>query len=203
MLNGLDVDRDQPQAKRTKAVPAQGKKLSQAHAHHLAAINKTPVTVLTVWLFGDGENAELGLGPKQTGSLTPRVNPFLDPKDPSKFHVVELACGGMHTVALTADDKIVTWGVNDSGALGRDTSWDGGLRDVDADSDDEEGELNPLESTPGQVPSKYFEPPTRFAQVAAGDNCTFVLTSTGLLYGWGTFRVRNDATFASFISNIY
>lgn len=152
MLNGLNVDQDYPQAKRTKTVPAPGKKLSKVPTYYLPVINETPASVLTIWLFGDGENAELGLGPKQTGSLIPRVNPFLDSKDPSKFQVVQLACGGMHTVALTADDKIVTWGVNDSVALGRETSWDGGLRDVDADSDEEEGQLNPLESIPGQVP---------------------------------------------------
>ncbi|PNH58282.1 hypothetical protein VD0002_g9245 [Verticillium dahliae] len=57
----------------------------------------------------------------------------------------------MLTVALTADNKIITWGVNDNCALGRDTTWDEKLRDMDAD-------------------------------------CSFALTETGLVYGWGTFR---------------
>ena len=94
----------------------------------------------------------------------------------------------MHAVALTADNKILTWGVNDNAALGRQTTWDGGLRDIGADAD-EEGELNPFESTPTEVPSEQFGPNTCFAQVAAGDSCTFVLTTTGDVYGWGTFRV--------------
>jgi regulator of chromosome condensation len=109
----------------------------------------------------------------------------------------------MHTVALTVDDKIITWGVNDSGALGRQTEWDGGLRDMDADSDEEEGELNPLESTPAQVSAKCFELHTRFVQVAAGDNCTFALTRTGAVYGWGTFRVRDHFYSILLISCIY
>ena len=35
--------------------------------------------------------------------------------------VVQIDAGGMHVVALTRDNKILTWGVNDQGALGRDT----------------------------------------------------------------------------------
>jgi regulator of chromosome condensation len=96
----------------------------------------------------------------------------------------------MHTIALTEDNKIVTWGVNDNGALGRDTAWDGGLRDIGGDSDQEDGELNPLESTPTAIPTSAFPPGMRFAQVAAGDSCSFAVTDTGLVYGWGTFKVR-------------
>ena len=33
--------------------------------------------------------------------------------------VVQVACGGMHTVALAEDGSVHTWGVNDEGALGR------------------------------------------------------------------------------------
>ncbi|KAK1764429.1 regulator of chromosome condensation 1/beta-lactamase-inhibitor protein II [Phialemonium atrogriseum] len=143
---------------------------------------------LIVRVFGNGDNSELGLGPKQTEALQPCINPYLDPNDPSNFRVVQLACGGMHTVALTLDNKLITWGVNDLNALGRDTRWDGKLRDIDADSDDEDGELNPLESTPTEIPADHFPPGTRFVQVAAGDNCSFALTDTGLVYGWGTFR---------------
>ncbi|KAM0427594.1 hypothetical protein ACHAPT_007555 [Fusarium lateritium] len=94
----------------------------------------------------------------------------------------------MHTVALTADNKILTWGVNDEGALGRDTSWEGGVRDIDADSDDEDDSLNPHESTPTEIAQDSFPSGTKFTQVAAGDSCSFALTDTGLVYGWGAFR---------------
>ncbi|KAI1122958.1 regulator of chromosome condensation 1/beta-lactamase-inhibitor protein II, partial [Nemania abortiva] len=151
-------------------------------------INRIPDQILAVFVFGGGENGELGLGPKRTEALRPSLNPSLDPKGSNAYRIVDYACGGMHTVALTADNKIVTWGVNDNDALGRDTKWDGGLRDIDADSDDEDEELNPLESTPTEVSTEHFPSGTRFAQVAAGDSCSFVLTDTGLVYGWGTFR---------------
>lgn len=35
--------------------------------------------------------------------------------------VLQIACGGMHTVALLEDGRIFSWGVNDEGALGRET----------------------------------------------------------------------------------
>jgi regulator of chromosome condensation len=110
----------------------------------------------------------------------------------ASFHIVQLDCGGMHTVALTEDNKIVTWGVNDNGALGRDTAWDGMLREADGDSDAESemADMNPFETTPTQIPSNRFPPWTRFVQVAAGDSCSFALSDTGLVFGWGTFVVR-------------
>lgn len=37
------------------------------------------------------------------------------------LQVLQVACGGMHTAVLTADGGVYTWGVNDEGALGRET----------------------------------------------------------------------------------
>ncbi|KAK5997813.1 Guanine nucleotide exchange factor SRM1 [Cladobotryum mycophilum] len=159
----------------------------QQPAHSKAPINKAPSDVLKVFVFGNGECGELGLGPKIQESSKPRLNPFLDPDDENAFHAVQIACGGMHTIVLTIDNQLVTWGVNDDGALGRDTTWDGGLRDIDDDdSDDDEG-MNPHESIPSAIPSTSFPPGTTFVQVAAGDSCSFGLTDNGNVYGWGTF----------------
>lgn len=157
----------------------------------ITPLNQAPTQALAIFPVGSGDCGELGLGPSQTGVYRPRFNPYLDPNGPpSKFRVVQLSCGGMHTIALTADSKIITWGVNDNHALGRGTEWDGGFRDIDAGSGHEEdGELNPYESTPSAIPSSNFPPDTRFVQVAAGDSCSFALTDRGLVYGWGTFRV--------------
>ncbi|RYP88202.1 hypothetical protein DL769_000300 [Monosporascus sp. CRB-8-3] len=157
----------------------------------LPVINEAPTQVLKVIVFGTGECGELGLGPRAKEVPRPVVNPFLDASDAGSFPVVQLDCGGMHTIALTKDNKIITWGVNDNGALGRDTTWNSGLRDIDAESDDESVDLNPLESTPAPVPADYFPQNIKFVQVAAGDSCSFALTDTGRVYGWGTF-VNNE-----------
>jgi len=182
--------REQPPTKKIKATPSTSTKPLPAKPAPLPRINKAPAEVCAVLIFGNGDNGELGLGPNKTESLRPRSNPYLNPDDTSKFHVVQLACGGMHTIGLTVDNKIISWGVNDNYALGRDTHWDEKLRDVDAESDEEEAELNPLESTPAEIPPRHFPAGTQFVQVAAGDSCSFALTDTGLLYGWGTFRVK-------------
>lgn len=148
-----------------------------------------PTQVVTVLVFGSGESGELGLGPKEKEALSARLHPFLDPESPGTFHIVQLDCGGMHVVALTSDNKIITWGVNDNSALGRDTDSEGGLRDIDARYDASDSDLNPLESTPTPVPTDAFPAGTRFVQVAAGDSCSLALTKSGRLYGWGTFLV--------------
>ncbi|KAI0196957.1 regulator of chromosome condensation [Astrocystis sublimbata] len=183
-------NRKLPQAasKRTRAAPAPKRSDAKPTTPaQLPVLNKPPTKTLQVIIFGSGECGELGLGPKEKEKPRPFVNPYLDGSDAGAFRVVQFDCGGMHTVALTADNKIVTWGVNDRGALGRDTTWDGGLRDVDAESDDDDEQLNPKESTPTQIPSAAFPNGTVFTQVAAGDSCSFALTDTGLVYGWGTF----------------
>ncbi|KAL9033768.1 MAG: hypothetical protein Q9214_007352 [Letrouitia sp. 1 TL-2023] len=98
----------------------------------------------------------------------------------------------MHVAAVTKDNKVLTWGVNDQGALGRDTTWDGGLRDIDdAESDASDSSnngLNPKESTPTPLPDNSFPQGTVIVKVSAGDSHTLALTDDGHVYGWGTYR---------------
>lgn len=156
-------------------------------------LNHRAIEALNVYVFGSGDSGVLGLGPRCSTDdvVRPRLNPNLSA---SSVGVVQVATGGMHCVALTSDNKILTWGVNDHGALGRDTEWSGGWVDMDGkgrgeDSDGSESELNPRESTPTAIDESCFPNETVFTQVAAGDNATFALTEEGLVYGWGTFKV--------------
>lgn len=157
-------------------------------------INTTPTQRLHVYVFGEGSSSELGLGTAKTAIdvKRPRLNPLLSATD---VGVVHLACGGMHVAALTYDNKILTWGVNDQGALGRDTTWEGVLKDMDDDksekSDESDSGLNPLESSPAAVPASSFSEGTKFVQLSAGDSHTLALTDDGLVYGWGCFRVSS------------
>lgn len=183
---GGDDDDDKPASKKTRTgQPAVAGK----------AINEVPKDVLDIFVFGEGTSGELGLGnqkhdnKKPVDVKRPRLNHNLDA---AKVGVVQIACGGMHVVALTHDNNILTWGVNDDRALGRDTTWDGGVRNADdSDSDDEdEGfkEMNPKEATPGLVDFRDEVAGTKFVQVAATDSASFALTEDGRVYGWGTFR---------------
>ncbi|KAL9126890.1 MAG: hypothetical protein Q9217_004124 [Psora testacea] len=175
-----------PPAKRARATKASAPKVAKPKI----VINERPAQRLDVYVFGEGSNSELGLGAAKNAIdvKRPRLNPLLPSGD---LGVVSLACGGMHALALTHDGKVLTWGVNDNGALGRDTTWEGGLRDIDDeksdDSDDSDSGLNPRESTPNAVSS--FPEGTNIVKVAAGDSVSLALTDDGQVYGWGTFRV--------------
>jgi regulator of chromosome condensation len=159
-------------------------------------INNAPTAKLNVYVCGEGSSGELGLGVGKNviDVKRPRLNPHLLPDD---VGVVQVAVGGMHCVALTHDNKVLTWGVNDQGALGRDTTWEGGYKDMDnrdsdSDSDsDDNPDLNPYECTPTAIPSSAFPQGTVIVEVAAGDSSSFALTDEGQVYGWGTFRVRH------------
>jgi regulator of chromosome condensation len=153
----------------------------------LIALSRPPTQRLNIYVVGANSGGELGLGPDvKSGTIgKPRLNPYLSGV------VVQVSLGAMHGVALTADNRILTWGVNDHGALGRDTTWAGNFVDVDdAESEDDDGaQLNPHECVPRPVDMSLAPVGTMFTQVAATDNATFVLTSSGFVYGWGTFRV--------------
>ncbi|KAF5019822.1 hypothetical protein F66182_8191 [Fusarium sp. NRRL 66182] len=159
-------------------------------------INDAPTQILDVYVFGEGSSGELGLGSKRANNKKPidvkrpRLN---DNLSAANVGVVQISCGGMHAVALTRDNKILTWGVNDQGALGRYTTWEGGLRDMDKEEDSESEDeddtgINPKESTPTPVSEEHFAPGTKFVQVVASDSASFTLTEDGRVYGWGTFR---------------
>ena len=156
-------------------------------------INAIPTQRLDVFVFGEGSSSELGLGTAKNAIdvKRPRLNPLLTSRDVGVVHV---ACGGMHVAALTHDNKILTWGVNDQGALGRSTEWDEGLKDIDDnasdDSDTSDSGLNPLESSPTAIPASSFPEDTNFVKLSAGDSHTLALTDDGLVYGWGCFRVK-------------
>lgn len=154
-------------------------------------LNHAPTQRLDIYVSGEGSQGELGLGAGKgsMNALKPRLNQNLSAAD---VGVVQLATGGMHCAALTYDNKVLTWGVNDEGALGRDTQWEGGLVDVDdnkSDDSSDDAELNPREATPTLVEFTDLPEGTIFTQVAAGDSTTFALTDEGQVYGWGTFRV--------------
>lgn len=151
-------------------------------------INYAPTQKLDVFVCGEGSSGELGLGNTKTAIdvKRPRLNHNLSA---SKVGVVHVAVGGMHAAALTHDGLIYTWGVNDNGALGRDTKWVRSADDEMDVDDDDTVDLNPLECTPMPIPREHFPSNTVFTQLACGDSTTFAVTDDGEVWGWGTFRV--------------
>lgn len=111
-----------------------------------------------ILVTGAGDVGQLGLG-----------SDVLEKKRPAAVildeEIVDVIAGGMHTVCLTKDGNVITFGCNDEGALGRVTP------------DDE------LEFTPGVI-----NLPDKAMQISAGDSHTAVLLSNGKVFAWGTFR---------------
>ena len=188
-----------PATKKAKTVraPPAPKVVSPKIPKKGPVINTAPTERLDVYVFGEGSAGELGLGPsrKAIDVKRPRINKLLSA---DTVGVVHVAVGGMHCAALTYDNKVITWGVNDQGALGRDTKWEAPLVDAkdddksdsDKNADDDSG-LNPLESTPTAIPSDAFPEGTIFTQLACGDSITLALTDDGHVWAWGTFRVSD------------
>lgn len=175
----------------SKRVATAAKKGKAAKAK--VVISQPPTQRLDIYVSGEGSQGELGLGVGNgsRNALKPRLNTLLSAAD---VGVVQLATGGMHCAALTNNNLILTWGVNDEGALGRDTQWEGGLVDMDdnkSDASSDDAEMNPKEATPTSVDFTDLPEGTKFTQVAAGDSTTFALTDEGQVYGWGTFRVSH------------
>ncbi|KAK1675279.1 regulator of chromosome condensation 1/beta-lactamase-inhibitor protein II [Colletotrichum godetiae] len=131
-----------------------------------------PTQILDVNVWGSGENSELGLGPRVTGAPRPRAQKLLQAYD-----IVQISAGGMHCAAFTNDGEVLTWGVNDDGALGR-------VKPSDAPEEGPQDLLDPFESTPGPV---RFEDDLDIVQVATTNSACFALTSEGSVYGWGSF----------------
>lgn len=145
---------------------------------------------LDIFVWGTGSMCELGLGPAANTKEVkrPRLNPYLTEEKLGNTKIVDFAVGGMHTLALDGKNRIWSWGNNDSGVLGRDTSHSKEvLKDVDAaESDDEDGDLNEAEATPALV--QGLENENEIVQLVATDNLSAALFSNGDVYAWGCFR---------------
>ncbi|PSN52909.1 Regulator of chromosome condensation [Blattella germanica] len=116
---------------------------------------KTPGVVLT---FGQGDVGQLGLGTEILERSRPSLVPNLE-------DMMDLCAGGMHTVCLTKSGQVLTFGCNDEGALGRDTSKEG-------------SEMEPASvALEGHV-----------VQITAGDSHSAALLDDGRVFAWGAFR---------------
>lgn len=130
------------------------KRTKVSHSSH----RTEPGIVLTL---GQGDLGQLGLGPDVLARKRPALVHL-----PEK--IIQAEAGGVHTVCLSETGKIYTFGCNDEGALGRDTSEDG------------------ADSVPGMVDLKE-----KVVQVSAGDSHTAALTEDGHVFIWGAFRDEN------------
>ncbi|PVV03947.1 hypothetical protein BB560_001560 [Smittium megazygosporum] len=111
----------------------------------------------TVLTFGNGDCGQLGLGEDKPERKKPfPIQELVDQ------NIVDIASGGLHSIALTKEGKLWSWGCNDQKALGR--------------AGDE------------YVPMHVEQGDSKFIKVECGDSVSVALTSDGYVYSWGTFR---------------
>ena len=132
-----------------------------------------------VFVWGSNDTGVLGL----TTAATRRKRPFpvalLDKTSPSGYRRLlpkcsHVAAGGVHSVAVTPDGALFTWGVGDEGQLARPVS-----------RDDVEGPAKP---------ALVAMPPGAGAvvRVAASDAATFALDDNGAVYASGVFKDESE-----------
>ncbi|XP_054731518.1 regulator of chromosome condensation [Anastrepha obliqua] len=119
-----------------------------------------PNVVGRALVCGQGDMGQLGLGDDE--SKFERKRPALVD---SIENVVDVRAGGMHNLVLTHEGIVYSFGCNDEGALGRDSSEDG----------------SEFEPHPVELPGKVLK-------ISAGDSHSASLLEDGRVFAWGSFR---------------
>ena len=103
--------------KSLRTIHMQQRNLSQSsmsinEAEASSAFFKPPITSTEVWVWGCNDNNQLGVGD------TLDRNEPVHLRSLAGFHVIKLAAGKTHSLALTANSHIYSWGSNAYGQLG-------------------------------------------------------------------------------------
>ncbi|XP_031637504.1 regulator of chromosome condensation-like isoform X2 [Contarinia nasturtii] len=109
---------------------------------------------------GQNEVGQLGLGEDVTEKTRPALL-----ADSLKSKVVDISAGGMHSLYLTVNGEVWSFGCNDEGALGRDTTAEGSEYEV-----------------------QKVDLPKDCIRITAGDSHSAFLLSDGRVYASGSFR---------------
>jgi alpha-tubulin suppressor-like RCC1 family protein len=130
-----------------------------------------------LYAFGDNVSGQLGSA-TNNGTDDPNPTPAVVSLPGATGPVVQVAAGHQHSLAVTSTGQLYAWGINDFGQLGSATN-------------NGTGNPNP---TPALVSLAGATGPV--VQVAAGQEHSLAVTSTGQLYafGWNRFGQLGSAT---------
>lgn len=112
-----------------------------------------------IWSWGGNSNYELGRGTKGN-DWRPKPIPSLE-----SVRIIQIASGGFHSLALTDDGKVLTWGHGGQGQLGHGSLETGCIPQVVQALADE-----------------------RVVHIACGSLSSAAVTDSGKLYMWGKGR---------------
>ncbi|XP_021728032.1 ultraviolet-B receptor UVR8-like [Chenopodium quinoa] len=112
-----------------------------------------------LWCWGANSNYELGTGDK-VGGWQPRLNSYLE-----DMRIVQIACGGYHSLALTEGGKVLSWGHGGHGQLGHTSIQN--------------------QKVPTMIEALADECVT---SIACGGSASAAVTATGKLFMWGNAK---------------
>ncbi|KAJ0028523.1 hypothetical protein Pint_36681 [Pistacia integerrima] len=120
-------------------------------------------TVLTeegqLWNWGASSNYELGRGDK-VGGWRPKPIPSLE-----GVHIIQIASGGYHSLALTDEGKVLSWGYGGHGQLGHSSTEN--------------------QKVPVVIEALAYE---CVVYIACGGSSSAAITDKGNLYMWGNAK---------------
>lgn len=135
-----------------------------------------------IYAWGLDSSGQLGRGYHSVSPTRPvpvRVSGALAGKS-----IIAIACGGSHSLALSSDGHVFSWGNNEDGQLGNGQI---PVEACDPEADDcdpgMEGQINRYEpvavDTSGALAGKTV------TAIAAGEDFSLALTSSGEIFSWG------------------
>lgn len=192
---GHDEDGEEEEEEEEAPPPKKPRKAAPA-AKVKPIINEVPDQELDVYVWGCGDYYELGMLDDSRDPDVPARNvkrPLKNPLLSGPHGITHVALGARHGTALVKTpenngNKILTWGSNEYGALGRIT----GNRPRFAVTRHNWRRYSAPDWKPSIVDVELVGEGLRFSQLACGAETTFALTDTGDVYGWGCFMVCID-----------
>mmetsp|Transcript_25710 Transcript_25710/g.71823 ORF Transcript_25710/g.71823 Transcript_25710/m.71823 type:complete len:586 (-) Transcript_25710:194-1951(-) len=150
------------------------------HYHMYKALYDRPSGCIIV--MGQNDAGQLGLSTARSNmdadeEVKELYPPTLCPALESK-NIVSVAAGGMHSLAVTNDGKVYSWGCNDDGALARTTN------------DTQE------EKIPSIVKGFESEDKDEVAMACCGDSHSLFLTLRGNVYMSGMYKDMDSGMFS-------
>ena len=127
------------------------------------------------YAWGSNQHGQLGQG---TAGSTPQKTPIMVPRPAgvaSGFTYTQVAAGGYHVLAVGSDGIVYSWGANDYGQLGDNTTSD-------------RSKPQPVKRADGQ--------PFKAVQVSAGANNSAGISPDGRVYTWGS-EANNYFTYST------
>lgn len=106
-------------------------------------------------------------------SVDDKTNEEKSNEEKKEIKIVKIKCGTLHTLALSDENVLYSWGCNDEKALGR-------------RGDEEYPDV--VELVPSEFRKKMNSEDLEVVDFGCGQSTSFVLTKGGLLFGWGLFR---------------